>query len=207
MPKLVRIEDDVHEKIFKMAESRNRTAGEIVDYAVSRVFEKDSVLAGMLTKKRKKPYATPPYGVPMSVMNQLPARVPQGRKEGIADPDIGSLYDGIKDYVGNGFYVLCTHDLTGTLSFLSGCPKASPRILRFGICPDLLEVKYPFRLAVTEESMDVFIPANTSAQHILHIIGSGARECFEKEYFTSIDLGLMWHAGFIVEYAEGLRTR
>jgi hypothetical protein len=204
MPKLVRIDDDLHERIFKVAESKNRTAGEIIEYSFSRVFNGDSAIPELLAKKRKKTYVTPPYGIPVALMTQLPARVPEGRKPELEDPAAASLYEYVRDYDETGHMVLCTHNMTGTIAFLSGCPKGSPRVLRFGICPALMEVKYPFKLAVSEESLDVYIPANASAQHVMHIIGYGARDCFEKEYYTAIELALLWHAGFIIEYVEGI---
>jgi hypothetical protein len=197
--KLIRVDDDVHARIAKLADVNNKSAGEVVAYLLRKA---DEALGGVplpvLQRKRTKPYEEPRYGVNLKTMRDIPVRMPAGRKEGISLPD--DLSGGVEAMDENGFWLEAKSHMCKILAHLAGV-TGDIKTMRMSVVPFLREIK-TFIISVSEESTDVFIPADIEAQKILHIISAAPGEYKEKQYYTAADLYLLWHCGFEIRYVE-----
>jgi hypothetical protein len=198
--KMMRVDEIDHDEIMNIAEAHNKSGAEVISFLLRN--KEGGVPMPVLQRKRSKPFQQPLYGIPGSVLEQIKPRMPSGRKEGTVI-ELENLAKGTQVLDDKGYWLQTLESMTGIIAYLGGAPRDGGRLLRIGVWPYLQEVK-EFVLAVSEESADVFIPFNIEAQKVLHIIGAGAEEPFEKLYYTAADLFFLWNAGFEIQYKEGL---
>jgi len=196
--KFVRVDDDDHATIMKLADSHNKSGADVVSWLLRKV-EGNGIPEIKINRKRSKAYCDPKYPVPASIMREIPVKISPPKKEGV-EIAIKCLADGVEEHDSKGYWLSAIDTTARTVAYLAGA-SGDIRFLRMAVMPFMRDIK-EFSLAVSEESLDVFIPANVEAQNILHIIGAGAEECYEKEYFTACDLFLLWTSGFEIHYME-----